>query len=134
MRLRVSTAAVLLSLSSACAQGDNAPAPGATTSGGNAPVAVTLRTNPEPPTTGKNRFDVTLQAPNGSPVSDAEVTVSYFMIGMESMRSEVKLDRGGDGKYSGTGEVAMAGKWQVTVSAKREGREIGTQTTTIEAK
>jgi hypothetical protein len=53
---------------------------------------------------------------------------------MTSMRHELKLDRSGDGKYTGSGDVEMAGKWEATVTARRDGQEIGTCTITVEAK
>jgi len=40
----------------------------------------------------------------------------------------------GNGKYIGSGTVAMAGQWNTTVSVKRNGKEIGQKKVTLTAK
>jgi len=39
-----------------------------------------------------------------------------------------------DGRYSGSGNVMMAGKWEATVSVKRAGKEIASKKFPITAK
>ena len=39
-----------------------------------------------------------------------------------------------DGTYSGVGQVMMAGKWDVTVVVKRNGREIASKKFPVTAK
>lgn len=107
---------------------------GATASGAHGPANITLRTSPDPATVGKNTFEVTVQAPNGSPVADAEVTLKYFMVGMPSMSNEVKLERAGNGRYTGSGDIQMAGSWELTVTARRDGQEVGNRKVTLSAK
>ena len=55
-------------------------------------------------------------------------------INMAEMRSRTDLVRAGDGLYSGKGQVTMAGDWTVTVSAMKDGMELGTSTMTVTAK
>jgi Cu(I)/Ag(I) efflux system membrane fusion protein/cobalt-zinc-cadmium efflux system membrane fusion protein len=73
------------------------------------------------------------------PIDGAEVTLLFYMAAMPAMkmpemRSEVKLRGAGNGRYTGKGQVMMAGPWTVTVSVRQNGREIGQQTMTITAK
>ena len=86
--------------------------------------------------TGDNQFEVMVNGPDGKPIADAEVSVMLVMPAMKmaEMRNEVKLKPGGGGKYSGTGQVMMAGQWNVTVSVKKAGKEIGSKKVTLNAK
>jgi hypothetical protein len=45
----------------------------------------------------------------------------------------VKLKSAG-GKYTGSGNVMMAGKWNVTISVKQNGKEIGQKKVAVTAK
>jgi YtkA-like len=63
-------------------------------------------------------------------VTDAEVTAMFFMAkmgNMPEMKNNVTLKHQKDGTYVGTGQVMMAGKWDVTLSVKRAGKEIGSK-------
>ena len=53
---------------------------------------------------------------------------------MPEMRNSVALKHAGDGRYRGTGNVAMAGRWDVTVSVSKGGKEIGTRKLTVTAR
>jgi RND family efflux transporter MFP subunit len=93
---------------------------------------IAFRAQPDPPTTGENVFDVTVKDRSGQPVSDAEVSVQLFMpamptMNMPAMRNEVKLPHAGGGVYRGSGQVLMGGTWDVTVTVKRAGGEIGSR-------
>ena len=133
-------AVVTLSVGLACRQGaDNASREGVTTGGGQGPVQITFRSDPDPPTTGSNRFEATVQRSNGEPVRDADVSVVFYMpampeMKMAEMRNEVKLAPAGDGQYTGIGQVTMAGTWEVTVTARRDGQEVGSRKLTVVAK
>ena len=75
----------------------------------------------------------------GKPVEGAEVSLLLYTpampsMGMPEMRNEVKLKAAGNGKYTGVGQVMMAGSWIVTVSVKQNGKELGQQTGTVTAK
>ena len=50
----------------------------------------------------------------------------YGPLGVE-MKNNVKLKHQKEGRYVGTGQVMMAGKWDVTVMVKRAGKEIGSK-------
>jgi hypothetical protein len=46
---------------------------------------------------------------------------------MPAMRSEAKLSPAGGGMYRGTAHVAMAGRWDVTVTVTRGGQRLGSK-------
>jgi RND family efflux transporter MFP subunit len=99
---------------------------------------VTLRQEPSPPKGGSNgMFHVMVTDPDGKPVSDAQVQVMLVMpampsMGMGEMRSAVNLTWNGS-EYAGTGPIAMAGSWNVTVEARRGGQLLGVYRTRFNA-
>jgi nitrogen fixation protein FixH len=102
-------------------------------------VTIALKTVPTPPRSGDNAFEVTVKEAAGKPVTDAEVTVALYMaampaMSMPEMRNSVALKHQADGLYRGTGQVPMAGQWEVTVSAKRSGKELGSRKVKLTAK
>ena len=46
----------------------------------------------------------------------------------------MKLTSAGDGNYRGSGQVPMAGKWNVTIGVKRAGKLLGQKKTTLSPK
>lgn len=89
--------------------------------------------------TGDNQFEVMVKGADGKPLSDADVSLLFVMpampaMKMPEMRNEVKLTSAGGGTYTGSGQVTMAGKWNVTVSVKQGGKEIGQKKVTLTAK
>ena len=82
--------------------GSNAPA-------ANAPQAkIDFTTDPNPPAKGANTFRVRLTDAGGTPVSGAEVTVTFYMaampaMGMAAMNTTSKLTEKGGGLYEGSG-------------------------------
>ena len=97
----------------------------------NAPQGATLEysSNPSPPRAGSNTFRVKLTGADGAAITDAQVTVTFFMpampaMGMAAMRSVTTLSEKGGGIYEGPGEVQMGGTWQVTVLATKAGQTI----------
>ena len=93
-------------------------------------VDITFRTIPDPPKTGDNQFEVVVKDASGKPIDDADVSVQLFMpamptMNMPPMRSETKLNRAGGGAYRGSGQVMMAGRWDVTVTVARGGQRLG---------
>ena len=89
--------------------------------------------------TGDNQFEVMVKGADGKSVSGADVSVLFVMpampaMKMPEMRNEVKLKPSSPGMYTGTGNVMMAGKWNVTVSVKQGGKELGHKTLTLTAK
>ena len=100
---------------------------------------VTLRPDPSPPKGGSDgMFHVTVTGPDGKPVTDAQVKVALVMpampaMGMGEMRSAINLTWNGS-EYSGSGPIAMAGPWNVTVEASRNGQLLGVFRSRFDAK
>jgi nitrogen fixation protein FixH len=93
---------------------------------------ITLTSKPSPPKTGDNTLEVTVKDASGKPVTDADVTVNFYMppmpaMKMPEMKNTVALKHQKAGTYSGSGQVMMAGKWDATVVVKRGGKEIGSK-------
>ncbi len=91
--------------------------------------AVTFATEPDPPRSGDNTFVVTLRDPDGRPVTDAQVAVRLYMAPMPSMNmpamyADATLLHVAAGTYRGRGKVSMAGQWDVTVNATRDGSRV----------
>ena len=100
---------------------------------------ITFQPSPAPPAVGDNVLDVRVQDADGQPVTDAEVSVTFFMAAMPSMnmpamRTTATLPAVGGGAYSGTGEVIMAGRWNVTVTVTRDGQPLGAEQFTVVAR
>src|SRR5205814_9275976 len=94
---------------------------------------------PTAPKAGENQFDVMVKDAGGKPVTDADVSVLFVMpampaMKMPEMRNEVKLKPAGDGKYTGSGNIGMAGKWSTTISVKKDAKQIGQKKLTVIAK
>jgi hypothetical protein len=101
-------------------------------------VEIAFRSEPDPPRMGRNAFEVTVRDEQGTPVTDANVTVDLYMpampeMKMPEMRDTATLKHESDGVYRGTGQVVMAGDWNVTVMATRNGQEIGRRILTVTA-
>jgi RND family efflux transporter MFP subunit len=85
---------------------------------------------PDPPRTGENTFEVVVRDSSGQPISDADVSVTFFMaamptMNMPAMRNQVKLPSAGAGVYRGSGLVMTPGRWDVTVDVSRDGQRLG---------
>jgi Cu(I)/Ag(I) efflux system membrane fusion protein/cobalt-zinc-cadmium efflux system membrane fusion protein len=109
------------------------PPPGAGAAAAmNAPaaqVSIDYGSTPSPPKPGNNVFRVKLTGANGTPVTGAQVTVTYFMAAMPAMvmaamRTVATLNDKGGGLYEGPGQVQMGGSWQVTVLATKNGQTL----------
>src|SRR5712671_281272 len=94
------------------------PPPGAgAASSINAPQAnVELSSDPAPPNKGGNVFRIRLTDANGSPISGAGVSMTFFMPamparGMASMRTPVARSDKGNGLYEGSGQLDSGGTW-----------------------
>ena len=116
------------------------PPPGAGSAGAmNAPQAsVELTTDPSPPRRGGNTIRVKLADASGTPISGAEVSVTFFMpampaMGMAAMRAPFTLADRGNGIYEGTGQLDSGGTWQVTVAAKKNGQAVATKQLSVNA-
>ena len=114
-------------------------APAAAGTASKAAVVFTLRTQPAPPRRGKNDFEVTVKDPDGKPIPDADVSMAFYMppmpsMNMPEMRNAVKLTSSGDGVYKGSGTIGMAGDWDVTVTASRNGEQLDVKKMRLTAK
>lgn len=92
---------------------------------------------PAQPKSGENQFEVTVKGEDGKPIENADVSVLLVMppMGeMGEMRNEVKLKSAGAGKYTGSGNVMMAGKWNATVTVKQNGKQLGQKKVVLTAK
>jgi len=122
------------------------PAPGMDHSkmtGGKTPqgaaVVFTLRTDPAPLRMGKNDFEVSVKDAEGKPIADADVSLAFYMppmasMNMPEMRNTVKLTSAGNGIYKGSGTLGMAGDWDVTVTASRNGQQLDVRKMKLTAK
>ena len=91
---------------------------------------ITFRTRPDRPSTGENTFEVVVKDAEGRPLIDADVSVQLFMpamptMNMPAMRNETKLPHVSGGLYRGPGQVMMAGRWDVTVTVAKSGKQLG---------
>ncbi len=94
-----------------------------------AQISLDYSSTPSPPRPGNNVFRVKLTGAGGTPVTGAQVTVTYFMaampaMGMAAMRTVATLSDKGGGMYEGPGQVQMGGTWQVTVLATKGGQTL----------
>lgn len=99
---------------------------------------ISFAVEPNPPKGGAdNMFHVSVLDANGKAIPDAEVTVTLVMpampsMGMGEMRNSFKLPFV-QGMYMGKGNIGMAGPWNVSVEAKRNGQVIATYRTRFNA-
>jgi len=94
---------------------------------------------PDPPRSGMNAFEVSVRDPSGQPVTDAGVSVLFYMapmptMNMPAMQSATTLAHRRDGVYQGDGEVMMAGRWDVTVAVERNGQPLDSRVFTVVAR
>jgi hypothetical protein len=102
-------------------------------------LTIGFRSQPDPPKAGRNSFEVTVTDAMGTPVSDADVSVVFYMaamptMNMPAMRTETRLSSAGSGLYRGDGEVLGGGRWSVTATVSRAGRSIGSQDFSVVAR
>ena len=86
---------------------------------------------------GANQFEVMVKDAGGKPLAKADVSLLFVMpktASMAEMRNEVKLKPMGDGMYSGSGNVMMAGTWNVTIGVMQNGKSVGEKKVTLTAK
>jgi hypothetical protein len=102
-------------------------------------LVIGFRNTPDPPRSGPNSMEVTLKRTDGTAVSDAQVTVVYFMpampsMSMPAMKISVTLQPAGPGVYRGSGSLVMAGTWNVTITAARAGKPLGSRKLSVIAR
>jgi hypothetical protein len=102
-------------------------------------VTIDFSSEPDPPKSGDNVIEVTVRQSDGTAITDAAVTAVFSMpampaMNMPAMRVETKLTHVDGGRYQGMGQLSMAGTWNVTVTATRDGEPIGRRSFSIVAK
>ena len=100
---------------------------------------ISFRSNPDPPRSGDNALEVEVFDPTGQPVTDADVSVVFYMapmptMNMPAMQTDAALSHQGAGVYRGEGEVVMAGRWDVTVQVSRDGQRLDGRVFTVVAR
>lgn len=83
-------------------------------------------------------YRVRLTGANGQPIADAQVRVDILMPAMPSMNmGEMKTGENlkwTGAEYTAVGNMPMAGSWQVTVTAARNGQTLATYKTRLNAR
>jgi len=96
----------------------------------NAPqVSIDYSSSPSTPRLGTNTLRVKLAGPDGTPITGAQVTVTFLMaampaMGMPAMRNVATLSEQAGGVYEGPVQIQMGGTWQVTVLATKNGQTL----------
>lgn len=95
-------------------------------------LKIEMTTEPSPPYRGHNVARVTLRDAGGKPVTGAQVTVSFFMaampaMGMAAMHAGGTATEQGGGVYEAPVDLDSGGTWQVTITAVKDGRALGTR-------
>jgi Cu(I)/Ag(I) efflux system membrane fusion protein/cobalt-zinc-cadmium efflux system membrane fusion protein len=95
-------------------------------------ATITLASEPDPPTRGHNKMTITLKDAGGKAISDAKVTVSFYMaampaMGMAAMRAEAAAQEQTRGVYVATIDLQSGGTWSVTLIASQSGRTVATK-------
>ncbi|NOZ25185.1 MAG: hypothetical protein GXO94_03730 [Nitrospirae bacterium] len=96
-------------------------------------VTVEVSMAGQSPAVGKNMIALELTGANGTPITDAEVVLDYFMPSMPAMKYRSTAQRKGTG-YTAELGLAMAGQWDVAVSFRRPGGEMQKITFSVNAK
>jgi RND family efflux transporter MFP subunit len=100
---------------------------------------ITLQSEPATPKGGsEGTFHVKVTGPDGKPVPDAQVQMQLVMpampaMGMGEMRSTVDFMWNGS-EYIGKGAVGMAGSWNITIEARRNGQVLSVYRSHLDAK
>ena len=105
------------------------PPPGASAAASAPSGTIEITTKPSPPHKGSNDVLITVHDSSGKPVTDANVSVVFFMagmpaMGMSAMRVEADAKSAENGTYAATVTLESGGTWNVTVTAMRAGKQI----------
>ena len=105
---------------------------------GQGQASIEYASSPSRPHQGNNTFRAKLTGSDGSPITGAQVTVTFFMpampaMGMAAMRNVATLTDKGGGIYEGAGQIQMGGTWQVTVLATKNGQTLAQKQISVTA-
>ena len=100
-------------------------------------LTISFKTMNEP-AQGANKLEAVVRQ-DGKPVDDATVAVTFRMpampnMNMPEMHSTTPLTHEKDGRYVGTGQLEMAGTWNVTVTVARGGAQVASSRFSLQAK
>lgn len=137
MKRLMSIVMIALTTTAACGRQEAQPEAAAPASTSAPSGAVDITLTPERPVMGMNNFEAKVTQ-GGQPVSDAQVSVEFFMAAMPSMnmaemRTTTELAPAGGGIYRGEGQVMMSGDWDVTITATRDGQQLAAKKLTFTA-
>lgn len=112
-------------------------APSSTAADAGNGLTITFKTINQP-AQGANKLEAVVKQ-DGKPVTDATVEATFRMPAMPSMNmpemhSTTPLTHEKDGRYVGTGQLEMAGTWNVTVTVARGGVQVGSSRFSLQAK
>src|SRR4026209_2226941 len=90
-------------------------------------MTISFKTIDEP-AKGANKIEAVVKQ-DGKPVTDATVAVTFRMPAMPNMNmperhSRTPLTHESNGRYVGTGQLEMAGSWNVAVTVSRNGTHV----------
>jgi len=102
------------------------------------PYALTAYLNPDPPKQNGGGFHLEVRDPSGTSVTDAEISVGFFMPAMGSMaemRGNLDVRSEGAGTYVATLDFPMTGSWRLDVAISgRAGRGTASYRLTVGSK
>jgi len=115
-----------------------APPPGASAAATAPSGSVEITTNPSPPRKGSNEMLITVRDSSGRQVTDAKVSVVFFMsampgMGMSTMRVEANATPKENGAYAATVNLESGGTWSVNVTADKNGKQIASRQLSMSA-
>jgi Cu(I)/Ag(I) efflux system membrane fusion protein/cobalt-zinc-cadmium efflux system membrane fusion protein len=101
-------------------------------------ASIDFTSDPNPLVRGHNKLIVTLRDSKAAPITGAQVMVSFYMaampaMGMAAMHAAGGAREQGDGVYLAPIDLASGGTWQVTISAAKGGRTLGTRQLNVSA-
>ena len=102
-------------------------------------VTIDFNTNPNPLRSGVNEVAVEVRNADGTAVTGAAVSATFYMAAMPSMsmpemRNIFTLKPTKAGTYVGQGSLEMGGTWEVTVNVSRDGVVVAKGRSTVIAK
>src|SRR3984957_226621 len=101
-------------------------------------ASIEFTSDPNPLVRGHNKAIVTIRDSKGAPISDAQVTASFYMaampaMGMAAMRAEGTAVDQGNGTYAANIELPSGGTWGLTITASKGGQPIATKQVDVSA-
>ncbi len=114
------------------------PPPGASAAAIAPSGKIDFTTDPNPPRKGANQVLIAVRDSTGRPVTDAEVSVVFFMpampaMGMSAMRVEATAKPTANGIYAAPVTLQSGGTWTVTVVAKKGGKTVASTQLNVSA-